>query len=100
MAEEQNALVEQFFRDADLVVYDAQYTRQEYENGKIGWGHTDMEYALAAATRAKVKKLVFIHHDPTRTDADLDFLGKRFTSGRQRGMPEILFAREGMELEL
>lgn len=100
VADEQNALVEQFISEADVVVYDAQYTRQEYEDSKIGWGHTDMEYALAAATRAKVKKLVFIHHDPTRTDTDLDILTEHLTSDRQQGMPEILFAREGMELEL
>jgi phosphoribosyl 1,2-cyclic phosphodiesterase len=100
VADEQNALVEQFFKDADLVVHDAQYSRQEYDNGKIGWGHTDMEYALAAAIRAKVKKLVFIHHDPTRTDNKLDMFAEQFISGRQQDMPEIIFAREGMEIEL
>ena len=100
VADEQNALVEEFFRDADLVIHDAQYTADEYENGKIGWGHTDMEHARAAASRAGVKKLIIIHHDPMRTDADLDALEQQFsTDGRQDG-PEILFAREGMEIEL
>lgn len=100
VAEEQNALLEQFLRGADLVVHDAQYTRQEYENGKIGWGHTDMEYALEAATRAGVKRLVFTHHEPMRIDAELEELEKRFRADRQPEMPEIFFAREGMEIEL
>jgi len=100
VAKDQNLLVEQFFRDADLVVHDGQYTRDEYESDKVGWGHTDMEYAAAAATRAGVKKLVFIHHDPMRSDQTLDRLSEKFAALSGNGRPDIIFAREGMEITL
>ena len=100
VAEEQNLLIEQFIAGADLVVHDAQYTRQEYEKDKVGWGHTDMEYAARTAARAGVKKLVFSHHDPMRTDDALDSLCEKFCSDRGAEEPEIIFAREGMEITL
>jgi hypothetical protein len=56
--------------------------------------------SIVGATRAKVKKLVFIHHDPTRTDADLGFLAEQFISDKRQDISEIVFAREGMEIAL
>jgi phosphoribosyl 1,2-cyclic phosphodiesterase len=101
VAEEQNRLVEQFFQGADLVIHDAQYTKEEYDRDKIGWGHTDMDYAIASAARAGVKKLVLIHHDPMRIDEALEELAKELRKKTvDTGMPEIVFAREGMEITL
>lgn len=99
VAQERNRIVEQFFADADLLVHDAQYTEQEYAE-KIGWGHSTYEQALAAAKRAGVKRLAFFHHDPCRTDEQIDALTEIYCSPGAFGDMEVFFAREGMEVDL
>jgi len=99
VAAEQNTVVEQFFAGADLLVHDAQYTEEEYAN-RVNWGHTSMEYAIAAANRAGVKKLALFHHDPDRTDEQLDELAKKYCEQHQSGDTEVFFAREGMVVDL
>jgi CheY-like chemotaxis protein len=63
-----------FLADADLVIHDAQYTREEYAGGKTGWGHSPMEYVVDVAARAGVKRLALFHHDPSHDDDQLDRL--------------------------
>ncbi|MCL2790172.1 MAG: MBL fold metallo-hydrolase [Desulfobulbus sp.] len=98
-AREQNQVLEDFFMGADLLVHDAQYTRQEYEQGKIGWGHTPIEDAIAAAKRAKVKQLALFHHDPERRDDQLDQLASIYCTA-EHGSMQIFFARERQEIIL
>ncbi len=98
-AEEQNGLVERFFAGADLLIHDTQYTEAEYQASKIGWGHTSMERAVAAAGRVGVKRMALFHHDPLRTDDQLDELATHCCR-QTGGAPELFFAREGMEIEL
>jgi phosphoribosyl 1,2-cyclic phosphodiesterase/DNA-binding response OmpR family regulator len=62
-----------FMRDADLVIHDAQYTAAEYP-GKVGWGHSTIEYAVDAAIAANAKQLALYHHDPARSDEAVDKL--------------------------
>ena len=57
-------------KDADILFHDGQYTDSEYSQ-KIGWGHSSMHHAILFAALTKVKKLVLFHHDPGRTDIDL-----------------------------
>ncbi len=54
-------------RDADLLVHDAQYTREEYPS-HVGWGHSSLHDALAFGALAGVRHLVLFHHDPGRDD--------------------------------
>jgi ribonuclease BN (tRNA processing enzyme) len=54
--------------DADLLIYDAQYTPAEYAVRK-GWGHSNYAAAACVANDAKVEKLILFHHDPTHNDA-------------------------------
>ncbi len=99
-AREQNQVLENFFQGADLLVHDAQYTRQEYEKGKIGWGHSPIEEAIAAAHRAGVKQLALFHHDPERSDDQLDEMAKIYCTREGTESPRIFFAREGQEIIL
>jgi phosphoribosyl 1,2-cyclic phosphodiesterase len=62
-----------FVGDADLLIHDAMYTVEEYPH-RIGWGHSTFEQALRLAKEGGVKRLLFSHHDPTRTDYELDAL--------------------------
>jgi len=100
VAMEQNLAIEQFFAGADLLIYDAQYTDAEYYSARINWGHTTMEYAIAAANRAGVKKLAMFHHDPDRSDTQLDELAKMYCQPGKFGDTEVFYAREGMEIDL
>jgi phosphoribosyl 1,2-cyclic phosphodiesterase len=57
--------------DADLLIYDAQYTPAEYAI-KQGWGHSTYEAAAHFAREARVKRLILHHHDPTHDDRAID----------------------------
>ena len=100
VAREQNLAIEQFMKGADLVIHDTQYTQAEYDSGRRGWGHSPVEYAVAAANRVGVKSLSLFHHDPQRTDDQIDELAKTFESPNAFGSTEVFFAREGQEIIL
>jgi phosphoribosyl 1,2-cyclic phosphodiesterase len=61
----------EFVRDADLLVHDAMYTEDEYA-AREGWGHSTFRQALRLAEEAGVRRLLFFHHDPERSDEELD----------------------------
>jgi len=89
-----------FMRGADLVIHDAQYTPAEYES-KVGWGHSTPHYAAMLCRAAGVKRLAFSHHDPNRTDDQIDALLVELRSIDGGGMPlDIIAAAEGLELRV
>ncbi len=95
-AKEENEKILRFFQGADLLIHDSQYTLEEYENGKQGWGHSTFEYAINAAHKAGVKKLLLFHHDPNRSDSQLEAIVDEYReqiSGKSELVIEI--AREG-----
>jgi ribonuclease BN (tRNA processing enzyme) len=98
VSKEENERICDFFKDADLLIHDAQYTQTEYQPSKLGWGHSPMEYAISSALRSGVKRLALFHHEPVRGDEDLDALAERY-SGETKPM-EVFFAKEGMEIDL
>jgi len=99
-AREENQRIEKFFNGADLLIHDGQYTMAEYECGKKGWGHSPIEYIVDAARRASVKRLAICHHDPLRTDLQIDELSEIYSSREFSGNMETFFAREGMQVEI
>ncbi|MGA9523678.1 MAG: MBL fold metallo-hydrolase [Myxococcaceae bacterium] len=88
-----------FTRGADLLIYDAMYTEDEYlgrsGTSKKGWGHSTWQAAVNAADRAEVKTLVLFHHDPGRSDADMEKLLRAVRKHR----PEAIAARENLVLK-
>jgi len=99
-AQAANERIESFYAGADLLIHDTQYTQEEYDSGKIGWGHSSFEQAIAAARRAGVKRLALFHHEPLRTDEQMDQLSATYCAVGGKGETEIFFAREGMEIEI
>lgn len=61
----------QFLDGADLVIHDAQFTDLEYAQRK-GWGHSPVEYVSEMCQRSGVGLMALSHHDPGRTDDELD----------------------------
>lgn len=83
--------------NADLLFHDSQYTEEEYPV-KSGWGHSSIEDAALLASLANVKHLLFAHHDPSRTDAQLEAYYAGFRKKHHYPF-EIDLAREGAEYE-
>jgi phosphoribosyl 1,2-cyclic phosphodiesterase len=86
-------------RNADVMIYDATYTDDEYNDpkfSKVGWGHSTWQEAVKVAKAAKAKTLVIFHHDPAHDDAFMD----RVAADTAAAFPQSLVAREGMELDL
>ena len=75
---------------ADLVIYDATYTDQEFARYK-GWGHSTWEEGVRLAKAARVKRLVLFHHDPSHDDIALDAIGRAAAAA----LPGTIVAREG-----
>ncbi|MDZ4725781.1 MAG: MBL fold metallo-hydrolase [Leptospira sp.] len=92
-----------YFRDADILVFDTQYTFEESLQ-KIDWGHSSASMATDIALRAKVKKLVMFHHDPSYDDEKLDLVYLRALKYKEmfdpHGKLEIIMAHENLELEV
>jgi ribonuclease BN (tRNA processing enzyme) len=97
---ERDAQLIDFSRGADLIIYDAMYTEEEYlgriGGPKIGWGHSTWQNAVKVAAAAKVGTLVMFHHDPTRTDDALDDLVKLVKKHRKA----TIAAKEGLQIKL
>ena len=97
-------------RDAEVLVYDAQYTEEEYDPEKFGqqgmskktWGHSTYEKGVYVATAAGAKKVVLTHHDPEHDDRFLDQLAKRATEYARQKNPklEVIMARDGLKLNI
>lgn len=91
-------------QDADIFVYDAQYTPQEYNPSaygltgpsKVGWGHSTPTEGARIAKAANVKKLLLTHHDPLHDDDMVEKLAKM----AQADFPESYPASEGMVIDL
>ncbi|MFW5784122.1 MAG: MBL fold metallo-hydrolase, partial [Spirochaetota bacterium] len=100
VAEHENERIRAFYAGADLVIHDTQYTQAEYEQKFVGWGHSTYEWAIKEAHKARVKHLYFFHHDPLRTDDQLDELiatYQRKVAGKTQ--MRIDMAREGIVVE-
>ena len=65
-----------FIRGADLLIHDAMYTDEEYP-ARLGWGHSTFTQSVRLAEEAGVKRLLFFHHDPERTDSEIDGIVNR-----------------------
>ena len=58
----------EFYRNADLVVFDAMYSLNEMINSKADWGHSSNVVGVDLCLRAGVKHYCMFHHDPTHGD--------------------------------
>ncbi len=97
----ENEKVRQFFSGADLLVHDTQYTNQEWQAGKKGWGHSTFEWAIQQAHKAGVKHLILFHHDPDRSDAKLEALVNGYRKAiAGKSSLKISIAQEGSTFEV
>ena len=92
-----------FIRGADLFVADCQYTPEDYPVSKRGWGHSSWEHCLGWMKSADIDRMVLTHHDPVRTDDDLDNILRKVrhvAQGMELAPEKIMLAMEGMEISV
>lgn len=76
--------------NVDLFLYDSMYLDDEM--GKYrGFGHSSWQHAIRIGQAANAKRIAFVHHAPTRTDAELDDIGRQAAATFPNAFP----AREG-----
>jgi phosphoribosyl 1,2-cyclic phosphodiesterase len=84
---------------ADLLIYDTQFTNDEYRQ-RPHWGHSTPNDAIDIATHAKVKALALFHHDPYRTDDAQDEILAATRKQLDGSGLEVFAAQEHMEVTL
>ncbi len=93
----------EFFKDADLVIFDAQYTMIDCIEKK-DWGHSSTFIGIKLALQAGVKKMAFYHHEPTYSDFQLVKILESSRDFKDMIAPfnplELILAVEGETLEL
>jgi phosphoribosyl 1,2-cyclic phosphodiesterase len=85
----------------DALIVDCSYTIEEYP-AKQGWGHGTFDGALEMALRVGAKALYCTHHEPTRSDDELETAFAEALArfeGRLNGL-RVVLASEGLEVEL
>lgn len=83
----------EFCHGADHMIYDAQYTPEEYKQ-HVGWGHSTWEIGAYIAQKADVKHLILTHHAPDRTDEEVD----QIVEDARKKFPGTDAAVENMDL--
>lgn len=93
-----------FFRNADLVIFDTMYSLEESITMKEDWGHSSGLIGVDLCHRADVKRLAMFHHEPLYDDMTLHKLfGETIRYEelmRQGNRLEILCASDGLEVDL
>ena len=93
-----------FFRNADLLIFDAQYSLTEVLD-RPDWGHSTAMMGAELAHRAHAKRLALFHHDPTSSDEEIwsikeqaeGYLMHRYTEDQPC---QVLIAYDGLSLDI
>lgn len=93
--EKLDSVLRRYAQNADVLIYDSQYTPEEYELKK-GWGHSTWLEATEVAKDAGVKQLVLFHHDPSHSDR---MIRENVDRARLR-FENTIAAQEGWSIEL
>ncbi len=93
-----------FFKDADLLIFDAQYSLLDAITAKENWGHSSNIIAVELSVKSGVKHLCIYHNEPTLGDEKLDrFLDETREYLRlyaEESPLKIDLAYDGLEVEV
>jgi phosphoribosyl 1,2-cyclic phosphodiesterase len=81
--------------DADVLIYDCNFTEEEFSR-YVGWGHSTWQEGVRIAQAAAVKRLVMFHHDPDHNDEFLDRMGAE----ARKLHADTIAASEGLTLSI
>jgi phosphoribosyl 1,2-cyclic phosphodiesterase len=85
----------------DALIVDCSYTVEEYP-ARQGWGHGTFDGALEMALRVGARALYCTHHEPTRSDDELEavFAQALARFDGRLGSLRVVLAHEGLEVAL
>lgn len=93
-----------FFRSADVVVFDAMYALADAISVKADWGHSSNIVGVELCQAAGVRCLCMYHHEPAYDDARIESVlqeTRRFEEITRDGPTlEIVSAFDGLEIQL
>jgi len=81
---------------ADIFINDAQFTPEQLETTRKGWGHSTWLEGVKVARHAGAKTLVLFHHDPDSTDRMVDSILRQ----AREEFDSVYAASEGMVITL
>jgi phosphoribosyl 1,2-cyclic phosphodiesterase len=92
----------EFFRNADLLIFDGMYSLADAVSVKEDWGHSSNIIGVELAQLAGAKRLVLFHHEPVCDDATIERVSGETTRyeeiSRNGHKVEIFSAYDGLEL--
>jgi phosphoribosyl 1,2-cyclic phosphodiesterase len=93
-----------FFRNADLVVFDAMYSLADAISVKADWGHSSNIFGVELCQLAGVAHLCLFHHEPASSDAVIAKLlddTRRLEAITRTGRPlRVSAAYDGLDIAL
>lgn len=94
----------EFFSDADALAFDSQYSLRDVFLSKEDWGHSSAIIGVDIAERARAKRLITFHHDPTNSDEQIYEIARAAVNYARTNEiaynTEVIVAHEGLELYL
>ena len=81
---------------ADIFINDAQFTPEQLETTRKGWGHSSWLEGTKVARQMEAKTLVLFHHDPDSTDRMVDSILRQ----AREEFGSVFAASEGMVITL
>jgi phosphoribosyl 1,2-cyclic phosphodiesterase len=100
----ETAGIVEFFRAADVVIFDAMYSLAEATTVKADWGHSSNVVGVELCQLAGVRHLCLFHHEPANDDEAISRIlaeTRRLEEITRTGDPmRVTAAYDGMEIEL
>src|SRR5205085_11568896 len=94
----------EFFRNADLVIFDAMYSLADAISVKADWGHSSNIIGIELCQRARARHLCLFHHEPASSDDTIEHVLKdtrRYEELTRTDAPVYVSAAyDGMEIDL
>ncbi|MEO7337161.1 MAG: MBL fold metallo-hydrolase, partial [Caldimonas sp.] len=93
----------EFFRNAELVIFDSMYSLAESVSVKEDWGHSSNVVGVELCQMAGARRLCLFHHEPVHDDATIDRLlreTRRYEEISRTGAPlHVSSAYDGLEID-
>lgn len=102
----------EFFKNADLLIFDAMYSLADASITKLNWGHSNNFMGIKLSAKSKVKNFALFHHEPIRSDAELekflmdtityrDFYHKERNTPPNETFPKnVILAKDGLTIDV
>ena len=90
-----------FCHGVKVLIHDAQYTQTDMPQ-KRGWGHSLISNVRQLALDTEVETLILFHHDPDRSDAEIEQIQFKTTDylANKHARTKCVCAWEGLKLEI